>query len=414
MFPRIEHIDDLLSRIEGRKEFKHWDKGDYQVIDYVVQRKNTFHYEEAGEMSKGDTRIYSYPNPYLLECRGIKFDKEGEILARPLHKFFNLNEKSETELGNVDWTQNFVLYEKYDGSMIHPALLNDRWFLMTRSGITPHSEWAESLLRPIDYDFFDYCAKAHLTPIYEWIGPDNQHIVKYKENQLKLLAIRRNVSGTYLDHQQLEIWKPNFDLNIAEVHETVDPVKTIEKLKEVKNFEGYVYYFPATGFRIKVKGPEYVLAHRAKSAADFEGRILEMIFENRDDDFYAILEEEQQKKFDEYKEDVWNRIDELCRGVKQSCHYHCNLSRKEFAQKILFSLPRCDAHFYFKYRDLQEGKLNPEKFDLKEYVVNTLLRFVKGKNLDKAKELLRVEWPKLFTESEERENPLEKNQQESN
>ena len=72
----IEHIDDILPHIEGKNEFKiHHHKEGYTTIDYMFEDTNTF------------------DNEVLLECRGIKFDADGKILARPLHKFLNLGQK---------------------------------------------------------------------------------------------------------------------------------------------------------------------------------------------------------------------------------------------------------------------------------------------------------------------------------
>ena len=68
---RIRNISELLPFVDQKPEFVVLDRGDYQVIDYVYQDQHTFDI------------------PELMECRGIKFDKYGLILARPFRKFFN-------------------------------------------------------------------------------------------------------------------------------------------------------------------------------------------------------------------------------------------------------------------------------------------------------------------------------------
>jgi RNA ligase len=392
-FPRIETIDDLLPHIEGKKGIKHWVKDGYQVIDYVVGKKSTFRGED-GELC-----------PYALECRGIKFDLQGKLIARPFHKFFNLNEIPETELQNVSWKNNPTLFEKYDGSMIHPCPIVDNegsrtWYLMTRNGITEQSKQAENLLRDIDYDFFDHCENMGVTPIYEWIGPENQHIVRYEENELVLLAMRFNTSGNYLEENELYNYATQYDQKIA-VYTNIppDPTRVVDMLKEIKNFEGYVYAFPS-GFRIKVKGPEYVLAHRAKSAADYETKIIEMILSDNlemdsgIDDFYSILEPEQQQKFDKYKSDVLTKISSLSSSIVFICNIITYLSRKEFALLILETAPKEEQYYFFKYRDYQEGKM--EEFNLEDFMKRELLKLVQSKNSDRAKTLLNVTWENPF------------------
>lgn len=53
----------------------HSDHGNYSVINYVFTIDTTFNTAVA------------------RECRGLKFDRDGKLIARPFHKFFNLGEK---------------------------------------------------------------------------------------------------------------------------------------------------------------------------------------------------------------------------------------------------------------------------------------------------------------------------------
>ena len=78
-FPEIRHIDDVLPAIEGRSEFIVADKGDYKVINYVVDTGETFsRADPLWEMRR--------------ECRGLIFDRSGFIASRPFHKFANFGQ----------------------------------------------------------------------------------------------------------------------------------------------------------------------------------------------------------------------------------------------------------------------------------------------------------------------------------
>ena len=110
----IKDLNQILPKIQGKDEFVVIDKDDYIVIDYVFQGPFTF------------------DSPEALECRGIKFNKDGSILARPFQKFFNHGERGH----ELDSTRPHTVLEKLDGSMIHSAMLNDQIVLMTRKGIT--------------------------------------------------------------------------------------------------------------------------------------------------------------------------------------------------------------------------------------------------------------------------------------
>lgn len=92
-FCEIKHIDQCLLEIEGRKDFIHVVKDGYQVIDYLFEDGDTF------------------ATPIRQQCRGIKFDLDGNIIGRPLHKFFNYGQK----LLTYDWSKPHRIMTKLDG-----------------------------------------------------------------------------------------------------------------------------------------------------------------------------------------------------------------------------------------------------------------------------------------------------------
>jgi RNA ligase len=69
-------------------------------------------------------RVISACDAIRRECRGLVFDKNGWILARRFHKFFNLNEREETLARNVDFSKPHSVLAKIDGSMISPVIIN--------------------------------------------------------------------------------------------------------------------------------------------------------------------------------------------------------------------------------------------------------------------------------------------------
>lgn len=52
---------------------------------------------------------------YTESCRGLVIDGEGNIIARCMKKFKNLEEHDPSE---IDMSQDFEIFEKMDGSMI--------------------------------------------------------------------------------------------------------------------------------------------------------------------------------------------------------------------------------------------------------------------------------------------------------
>lgn len=65
-----------------------------------------------------------------IMCRGLITDDKGNIVARPLKKFFNIEEEKHTP------TEEFEVFEKMDGSAIITFYYNDEWIFATRGSFT--------------------------------------------------------------------------------------------------------------------------------------------------------------------------------------------------------------------------------------------------------------------------------------
>lgn len=104
-FPCIESLGDVEPHVCYEKGFVISRRRDYTVVDYVYVVADTF------------------STPISMECRGLKFDRDGRIIGRPFHKFFNLGERQRIE--DVDWSARHRVQAKLDGSMVHPAAVRD-------------------------------------------------------------------------------------------------------------------------------------------------------------------------------------------------------------------------------------------------------------------------------------------------
>src|SRR3546814_1285318 len=90
-FVHITHLDDVRHAISEDFFLAERDWG--FVINYHI---NAFP-EIKDDMSDEDKAL-EYAR---REFRGIKFDKQGKLIARPFHKFFNWGEK-EAEMAHLD------------------------------------------------------------------------------------------------------------------------------------------------------------------------------------------------------------------------------------------------------------------------------------------------------------------------
>ena len=321
-FPLITHLDDV-KKVLDKEEFILVDKGDYQVITYVYQDSTTF------------------TDPLHAECRGIIFDKDGHIMSRRFHKFFNLGEKDL----EVDWNQPHVILEKLDGSMISPIEIDGciRW--TTKMGITDVAMQAEEFVakNPVYSQFAETLISMGKTPIFEWCSRKQRIVVDYPEDKLVLLAVRNNVNGRYYTHSQVK------EFFLFDCFENIPLVETVEMegLKEdelVKairaneTFEGIIIQFD-NGHMIKVKGDWYLQLHRAKAATDSEEKLLTIILDDKLDDLLPTLPDDLKDKVIEYQDNVMNGIIKTC--VKINTYYQeaggfvKDITRKKFASNVM-------------------------------------------------------------------------------
>jgi tRNA splicing ligase len=70
-----------------------------------------------------------WDDPLARECRGITFDAEtGDCICTPFEKFFNVGEREETQEHVLPWNNIKHVYEKRDGSMLTPVLIDGKVF----------------------------------------------------------------------------------------------------------------------------------------------------------------------------------------------------------------------------------------------------------------------------------------------
>jgi len=287
MFPAIRHLDDVRPALEGHGEFYVMDKGGHWAIDYVFQGRDTFRPNPAhGEKAEAFARL-------RRECRGLKFHRDGRLMARPFHKFFNLFETEETQPHALPLAEALAV-EKLDGSMIHPALLpEDGLVLMTMQWRSPIARQAEAHALVPGKGYEDLCRTLlaqGLLPVFEWCSLQHRIIIAHPEDRLVLLAVRHQTEGHYLPNAEVEA--------LARAHGV--PAVQAEPLPSdfdawlagiralPASQEGAVLLLPS-GERVKIKGEAYTRAHQAAEMLGREGWVLEIVLGKTEDDVLPLL-----------------------------------------------------------------------------------------------------------------------------
>jgi RNA ligase len=290
-FPYIQNITDVLPAIEGRDEFVVAVKEGYTVINYNVMMADTF-----------DCDI-------RRECRGIIFDTEsGEILRRPYHKFFNVNEREETQDHVVDLSRPHAILEKLDGSMIAPFVVNDQLIWGTKMGATDVAEPVEdfALLHENYSQFARFLIRRGYTPIFEWCSRKQRIVLDYKEDQLILTAIRDLTTGRYMSWDLVTNtadlyfipvvgkWETGVDMDNKTMSSFVSYVRDLEDV------EGFVVRF-SDGHMLKLKCDWYVQIHKAKEKILQDRNIVELILDDKLDDVMAHLPQEDRDRLTQFE-----------------------------------------------------------------------------------------------------------------
>ena len=343
-FPVIRHISDVLPHIEGREEFIVAEREGYTVINYVVAMADTFNMTGADDLGGAIRR----------ECRGLIFDRDGNLMSRPFHKFFNINEREETQTHAVDMSQPHVIMEKMDGSMIRPILVDGYLRLATKMGVTNVAMDAEAWLAAqpgplgeLKRAYLRAMVVFHTTPIFEWVSPFNQIVLAYEEADLVYLGARDNLTGEYMFDEAAPFTKvPRYgsvEGNITDY---------IARQREAEDREGDIIRF-ADGHMLKVKNDWYVRIHKTMDRITFDRNIVDLIINEEVDDVLPMLPQAQADRIRDFERHFWASFEgteQRLRVLFSDAKEHGD--RKSIAIQFIPTLSRKeDAQFIFRMLD---------------------------------------------------------------
>jgi RNA ligase len=338
-FPIIRNINDVLPHVEGRAEFVVAEREGYTVVNYVVAMADTFDMYPAGY--DGPLSTYDLGGAIRRECRGLIFDRAGNLMSRPFHKFFNVNEREETQTHAVDMSQPHVIMEKMDGSMIRPILVDGHLRLATKMGVTSVAMDAEAWLAAQDRRLKEWLrtmVDLGLTPLFEWVSPFNQIVLAYEAADLVYLGTRDNVTGEYA----MDISCP---FNTVSQYGSVagNLADYIARQRGAEGREGDIIRF-ADGHMLKVKNDWYVRIHKTVDRIVFDRNIVNLILNEEVDDVVPMLPKVQadrvrdfERRFAERLHNTVEKYDRYWNTVVAS-----GLDRKRYAQEWMPTIKNND------------------------------------------------------------------------
>jgi RNA ligase len=349
-FPEIRTISDVLPHIEGREEFIVAEREGYTVINYVVAMADTFDMTGSDDLAGAMRR----------ECRGLIFDNAGNIMSRPFHKFFNINEREETQSHFValDVMFDHVIMEKMDGSMIRPILVDGYLRLATKMGVTNVAMDTEAWLAAQDSEYKEWLRfymDNGYTPIFEWVSPFNQIVLAYEIEDLVLLAIRDNVTGEYLDLAE-ELAEIRCPFNVVRSYGSMEGNITdyIARQRGVEGREGDIIRF-TNGHMLKVKNDWYVRIHKTIDRITFDRNIVDLIINEEVDDVIPMLPTAQVNRIRSFETRFWAAFkvkEDMLLADRNICSQLFEDDRKRIALEYIPTLKnKADAALIFRMLD---------------------------------------------------------------
>lgn len=317
-FPEIRHLDDVRDAIAGRDEFIIAERDWGYVVNYMVNMPDTFPPVLKTvidiEVRDGDEHFIAHETVYDLhaairrECRGMLFYPNGDLMSRRLHKFFNVNERDETQAHVIDFNRPHVILEKLDGSMITPVFWNGvRWG--TKMGITAVAEPVEKFVAERD-NYTQLAQECHvrgMTPTFEWCSRKQRIVIDYPEDRLVLTAIRHNVSGEYIKYAELLEWGAVYGIEVVRAFE--GNLENMERLlaetRDLEGAEGWIIRFD-DGDMYKIKGEWYCRIHKTKDNLTLEKNLVELIVNEKLDDAKAFMLDDDRHRVEQFENEFWD------------------------------------------------------------------------------------------------------------
>jgi len=270
-----------------------------------------------------------------LQCRGLVTDNNGDVVAYPFKKFFNIEENRHTP------TENFEVYEKMDGSLGILFFYEGKWVVATRGSFT--STQAVKARELLDTKYNLESIPKGYTTLFEIIYPENRIVVDYgDEEKLVVLGMTNRFNGKELDYESLVNMHSESGIPVVKRYDGIKDYSTLKGMIE-SNAEGFVVKF-SNGDRMKIKGEEYLRLHKIMTNVSTTG-VWELLSNGGDiNEFLKDVPDEFYKKVKDY-------ADALQYGCYQISE-HCG-----------------KAHDYFRYGKYNDREVEPTKKEYAEHVM---------------------------------------------
>jgi predicted kinase len=388
-------LNQIRKAIKGNDKFIEKDCGQYIAFDYT----------DNAEFPE----VQSVNDAILRECRGlIVSPNTGRILARRFEKFFNVNQRPETRIDNIDFT-GAKYSDKIDGSLASPVLL-DNFSLIWATKKDISSSLTKYIRHHPHKDMYNHFVisllKTGCTPIFEWCEKSKVvGVIEHIDDKLILLTVRNNVTGEYMDIDTMDIPEKVVKVQYKLLESTFK--KLNGKVMNMVGKEGVVIFLP-NGKRYKLKSKWYVRVAHANLVGGNESFLPQY-----------LESEASLKNIPEYKiwmcaimnhDDIVSQVASLLGAIEcqkfmlfiESIMREIKLLQKDLIVWGKYAITKYDRHDIINYtkslgwrEDIIKGTLNG--IDIFDKLRSFLHELARKRDLHTIKNLIDIDWNSTYS-----------------
>lgn len=291
----IMNMDDLAIALAN---------GLVSVQEHPVDNLYIYSYTKKAQTTPG-----AWENPAVRLCRGLIVTFDGEIIARPYPKFFNLGQPEAPEVTLDDWV---VAMDKIDGSLgiIYPRD-DGTLAVATRGSFT--SRQADHATKILQTKYPDFVPPLGHTTLVEIVYPENKIVVDYgAADDLVLLGFVHIETGRVVP----PVWNPTFSVSnwtgpVADFLYS-GTLGVYLSIPPRDNREGAVLYLNNNEM-VKVKYEEYLRLHRI--ATGLSEKIIWEVYFSDEPGMLSDFLEDVPDEFHSWVAEVWKDLDAGTRNI---------------------------------------------------------------------------------------------------
>ena len=335
------------------------DKCDAEGVQVITSKK----YPQL-VMLHYNTREVHFANKWTefnRMCRGVIINIEtGEILVHPFNKFFNLCEQPENQIDNLMKLGEFEVSEKLDGSMI--MIFKDpttgEYRATTKGSFdSEHGAFASNI---IPDSLKNDNLHKNFSLMFELIERKFQIVINYEKKGYKpglyLIGARINETGEMISFKEVTELAYTLMVPTLKVYYDYNNLPSVimasKRLPVLE--EGYVIRFKSNGQMVKMKGDEYLYAHRFISSLSPK-YIIEAMGEGVDPQIMIAAAPEEYKEDVERETTAFKEKHRVLTNQLQDYYTDSDRleSRKEFAIWVQNNVPADLRKYLFNIHDKQ-------------------------------------------------------------